>query len=131
MKIALFTNHYGTNKNSSTSFKAGTSVKIPQQINDTFTKLRKEVEKISETNNKMCSVPIIDKGDETAFVTIEHKAKNWILSFFFENLKEGTQAEMTHSKGDKTAIQALLRDRETKKELNRFLNENGIDFSAI
>lgn len=133
MKIALFTNPYQANNNfskSSPSFSGG-SVKIPQQINDTFSKLRKEIANISDNQKSVCSVPLIEKADETAKVTVEHKTKNWILSFFFENAKEGRQAEVTHSKGDKKAIQALLKDRETKKELNNFLNENGVDFSAI
>ena len=45
--------------------------------------------------------------------------------------KEATKAEVTHSKGDKKAIQALLKDQETKKELNNFLTENGVTFNTF
>jgi len=53
------------------------------------------------------------------------------LSFIFDNTKEATKAEVTHSKGDKKAIQALLKDQETKKELNNFLTENGVTFNTF
>ena len=138
MKVALFTNHYlssnykyQTNKQAQPSFQGMTN-KVPKEINDAFSILRKKVATLPERgSNDVLTVKLIDRADEAACVTVERKRKNWLLSFIFDNTKEATKAEVTHSKGDKKAIQALLKDQETKKELNNFLTENGVTFNTF
>lgn len=136
MKIALFNqslnilHHNSENKNNRNNTPSFAR-KIPAQISDTFTKLRKEVASASENKKKFFSVPVFENSQETAAVTVEQKAKNWFLSFFFSNTAQGRHAEVTHTKGKIFDIQEVLKKVDTKKAFDNFLKENGIDLSAM
>ena len=137
MKVALFTHSNYNKGNYNKTYMnrpafCGAREAMPVVIKDTFKYLRTEVPKIPEM-----SVPgkvakeVISNADEVATVVVEKKRKNWFFSFFFNNPKEGKKVDMTYSKGDKNAIESLLRDTKTQKALFDFLNDNGIKFGSI
>lgn len=82
MKVALFTNpylssnyKYQTNKQAQPSFQGMTN-KVPKEINDAFSILRKKVATLPERgSNDVLTVKLIDRADEAACVTVERKRK--------------------------------------------------------
>lgn len=141
MRVALFTNQNYSKSNYNYKPYAkmpsfGTArQKLPKEINDTFCFLRKKVAQMSEVptkgETKTLTKEVFSADGEVAKVVVERKNKNWFLSFLFNNSKEGKTADVTHSTGDKTAMQALLKDAQTKKKFNEFLQENGITLGSI
>ena len=138
MKVALFTySNYNKNNYNQAAYRnrpsfEGAREAMPGAIKDTFKYLRTEVPKIPELSlpGKVAK-EVISNADEVAAVVVEKKRKNWFLSFLFNNPKEGRKVDMTYTKGDKNAIESLLRDAKTQKALFDFLNENGIKFGSI
>ena len=139
MKVALFTNsNYSINKRNKnrtithTPSFAGSSAKVPKEINAAFTFLRKQIEAgMQGKSQNIFAVKKKKKNDEVALVMLEKRRKNWLLSFLSDNIKEGKKAEVTHYKGDKDTIELILKNPKTKMELNKFLSENGIQLGNL
>lgn len=83
MKVALFTNsNYSINKRNKnrtithTPSFAGSSAKVPKEINAAFTFLRKQIEAgMQGKSQNIFAVPVVKKNDEVALVMLEKKKK--------------------------------------------------------